>query len=71
MEFRKSNKSDVSQIMNIIKQAQAYFKKQNIDQWQNNYPNEEVINKDIENEDSYVMINDNNIVATTVISFDK
>ena len=51
MEFRKSVKSDIPKIMNIIKQAQAYFKNQNIDQWQNGYPNEKVINNDIENDE--------------------
>ncbi|WP_455539219.1 GNAT family N-acetyltransferase [Terrisporobacter sp.] len=71
MEFRKSVKSDVPKIMSIIKQAQDYFKKQNIDQWQNGYPNEEVINNDIKNNQSYVMINEGNILATTVISFEK
>ncbi|MDU2111026.1 MAG: hypothetical protein E7E92_00735, partial [Clostridiales bacterium] len=45
MEFRKSTKSDVTKIMEIVKQAQEYFKSQGIDQWQNGYPNEEVINK--------------------------
>ena len=39
MEFRKSIKSDVSRIMEIIRQAQEYFKLQGINQWQNNYPN--------------------------------
>lgn len=71
MEFRKSTKNDVPKIMNIVKQAQNYFKEQGIDQWQNNYPNEEVINGDIENGDSYVMLKDDKVVATTVISFDK
>ena len=47
MNFRKSTKSDVSKIMEIVKQAQEYFKSQGIDQWQNNYPNDEVINNDI------------------------
>ena len=65
MEFRKSVKSDIPEIMGIIKQAQDYFKEKNIDQWQNGYPNEEVINNDIENEESYVMIKDDKIVATT------
>ena len=71
MEFRKSTKSDITKIMDIVKQAQVYFKEQNIDQWQNNYPNEEVINNDIENGESYVMLDENNIIATTVISFTK
>ena len=39
MEFRKSVKSDIPEIMGIIKQAQDYFKEKNIDQWQNGYPN--------------------------------
>jgi hypothetical protein len=34
MEFRKAVQSDVKSIMNIIKQAQTYFKKHCIDQWQ-------------------------------------
>lgn len=71
MKFRKAVKTDLPQIMKIIKQAQAYFKEQGIDQWQNNYPNEDVISNDIENEDNYVMIKDGSIVATTVISFEK
>lgn len=71
MILKKSVKSDIPRIMDIIKQAQAYFKEQNIDQWQNGYPNEEVINNDIEKEQSYIMIKDNEILATTVISFQK
>lgn len=47
MEFRRSEVKDIHKIMMIIKQAQNYFKENNIDQWQNNYPNEEVINDDI------------------------
>ena len=71
MNFRKSTKSDVSKIMEIVKQAQEYFKSQGIDQWQNNYPNDEVINNDINNGESYVMLDGDDIVATTVISFAK
>ena len=71
MNFRKSTKSDVSKIMEIVKQAQEYFKSQGIDQGQNNYPNDEVINNDINNGESYVMLDGDDIVATTVISFAK
>ncbi|WP_455537802.1 GNAT family N-acetyltransferase [Terrisporobacter sp.] len=69
MEFRQSVKSDIPKVMSIIKQAQAYFKENNIDQWQNGYPNEGIIDNDIKNEESYVMIKDGEVVATTVISF--
>lgn len=70
MEFRRTILDDVDNIMEIIKQAQAYFKEQGIDQWQNNYPNVEVIINDINNEHSYVLVKDNSIVATVAVSFD-
>ena len=68
MEFRKSIKSDVSRIMEIIRQAQEYFKLQGINQWQNNYPNHATIKKDIDKEESYVLINDNEC-QTDIIHF--
>jgi ribosomal protein S18 acetylase RimI-like enzyme len=70
MEFRKAAERDISNIMNIIKQAQTYFKEHGIDQWQNNYPNVEIISIDIFNESSYVLLKDNTIVATAAVSFD-
>ena len=70
MEFRKSVEADISNIMNIIKQAQAYFKEQGINQWQNDYPNSEVIGEDIDNKYSYVLLKDKKILATAAISFD-
>ncbi|MCM2532950.1 hypothetical protein NDK43_11820 [Neobacillus pocheonensis] len=54
--------------MMIIKRAQV--KRNNIDQWQNNYPNRQTIKDDILKGYSYVLLNDENIVATTAISFD-
>ena len=47
MEIRKSHLDDVQRIMTLIHQAQNYFKQQNIDQWQDGYPNEETIEKDM------------------------
>ena len=70
MEFRKAMESDIHTIMNIIKQAQDYFKDQGIDQWQNNYPNYETIENDIINKNSYVLLNDTIIIGTVVLSFD-
>ncbi|MBE6088669.1 MAG: GNAT family N-acetyltransferase [Clostridium beijerinckii] len=70
MEFRKAVETDINYIMSIIKQAQDYFKEQGIDQWQNNYPNLETIRNDIANKHSYILLKDNNIVATAAVSFD-
>ncbi|RII35847.1 GNAT family N-acetyltransferase [Clostridium chromiireducens] len=70
MKFRQSVKKDVDRIMEIIEQAQNYFKEQGIDQWQNGYPNPEVILNDIDNGHSYVLVKDNKIIATAAVSFD-
>lgn len=70
MEFRRTTEKDIDGVMEIISQSQQYFKEQGIDQWQNGYPNKEVIKNDISNENSYVLLKDNKILATTVISFD-
>ncbi|NRT72325.1 GNAT family N-acetyltransferase [Clostridium beijerinckii] len=70
MEFRKAVETDINDIMNIIKQAQSYFKEQGINQWQNNYPNPETIGNDIANKHSYILLKDNNILATAAVSFD-
>ena len=71
MIFRKSVKEDIENIMNIINQAKRYFKENKIDQWQNGYPNEETIQNDIKNNNSYVLESDNKIIATAMVSFDE
>jgi ribosomal protein S18 acetylase RimI-like enzyme len=70
MEFRKSVGTDVDSIMKIIRQAQAYFKEDGIDQWQNNYPNVETIENDIKNKYGYVLLENNIIIGTAAVSFD-
>ena len=55
MTFLPTNKSDISSILKIIEEAQAYLAMQNIDQWQNGYPNEKAILKDMLTNDSYVV----------------
>ena len=69
MHFRKSVQRDMDTIMNMIKQARAYFKEKGIDQWQDGYPDINIISDDIKNGESYVLENDGCIVATTMVSF--
>lgn len=69
MEFRKAKKKDSQKIMEIIKAAQKYFKKEAIDQWQNDYPNQKTIKKDIENNNLYVIEIDDEIAAAAAIIF--
>ncbi|MBZ9607854.1 GNAT family N-acetyltransferase [Clostridium estertheticum] len=71
MEFLKAVEADVNSIMNIIKQAQDYFRKHGINQWQDNYPNVEVVMNDISNKNGYVLLKDNNVVGTVAVTFDE
>lgn len=58
---------DIKKVMQIIEEAQAYFKAQGINQWQNGYPSEETIEEDIVNQHSYVLVKDGKIVGTVAI----
>jgi len=69
MEFRRAEETDIANIMEIIKQAQDYFKKNGIDQWQNQYPNTDTIKNDIKNGNSYVLVDEDNIVGTVAVVF--
>lgn len=69
-QLRKTEDRDISAVMNIIKQAQQYFKERNIDQWQNGYPNELIIKEDIKKGWSYILTDGDNVVATAAISFE-
>ena len=69
MNLLPSKLSDIPRIMQIIADAQSYLKSMNIDQWQDGYPNEAQIELDIKNNDSYIIINEENkIIGTTVFT---
>lgn len=69
MEFRKATNEDTISIMDIIRQAQTCLKQCGIDQWQNNYPNMEIIVNDIKNRNSYIAIKNNKIAGTVCVDF--
>jgi len=69
MKIRRSKTEDIPEIMVIINDAKTYLASQNIDQWQNGYPNTEQIENDIINKESYVVLNDDNkILATSMFT---
>ena len=70
MEFRKALPSDLTRIMEIIKEAQHYLKELGIDQWQNQYPSEATLLTDIHHGHGYVLVDEDKILATVAISFD-
>lgn len=70
MIFRETTKKNIKNVMDIINASKEYFKKNNINQWQNGYPNEEVILNDIKNGEAFVLLDDENtIIGTVAISF--
>lgn len=70
MKLENADLSDVNEIMNIIKKAQIHFKNQGINQWQNNYPNHQIIKDDIKDNNSYILKQDQIIIGTASVSFD-
>lgn len=69
--FRLAEIRDIESIMQIISDAKETLKEINVDQWQEGYPNKEVINSDIINNISYVLEENNNILAYVAIIFNK
>ena len=70
MGFRKAEEKDLSDIMKIIHQAQEDLRAQGIDQWQEGYPNEEIVRKDISRQESYVLEKAGELIATVAVSFE-
>ncbi|MED1203312.1 GNAT family N-acetyltransferase [Heyndrickxia acidicola] len=70
MKFRKTTEQDIDSIMNIVRQAQEFFRTNHIEQWLNNYPNPEIFQKDIQHGYSYVLEEAGQILGTAMISFD-
>lgn len=69
MKIQLSKMENIPNIMEIIDDAKAYLASQNIDQWQNGYPNAAQVENDILKGESYVVINDENqIIATAMFT---
>ncbi|MCH4009412.1 GNAT family N-acetyltransferase [Companilactobacillus sp.] len=69
MKIKTATSTDLPKIMTLIQQAQAFFKAERIDQWQNGYPSKEVIMTDISNQECFVAIEDRNIVGSITLTF--
>lgn len=66
--IRRSSLDDIPRLNEIFAIARKYMAETgNPNQWAENYPGEELLQKDIESGDSYVIIYDNRIVATFVL----
>lgn len=70
MKLRQSTEKDLKNIIKIIDEAKVFLKENKVNQWQNGYPNEEVILSDIKNKYSYVLEDNGEVIGTTALSFD-
>jgi len=69
MIFRKASCRDIQEILKIIEEAKVSISELGIDQWQNGYPNRQILEDDISNGNSYVLLKDNIIIGTVAIIF--
>ena len=67
--FRKADLTEAPQIWKILQQAIARRKQDGSQQWQDGYPNEAVVQKDIERGIGYVLTIDDTIAGYTAILF--
>ena len=69
--FRKATPSEIPQIWTIIQQAIVLRKNDGSQQWQDGYPNEDVIKQDITKGIGYVLTDDNTIIGYAAILFNE
>ncbi|MGL4847614.1 MAG: GNAT family N-acetyltransferase [Clostridium sp.] len=69
MIFRKAVLKDFNSIRKIIDDAKEYLKESGVFQWQGEYPTDELLIKDINSGDNYVVEEFGEVIGTGVISF--
>jgi len=69
MILRKATFLESSVIWEILQQAIERRKQDGSEQWQNGYPNEQTVHKDISNGYAYVLVENDEIVAYAAIIF--
>jgi GNAT superfamily N-acetyltransferase len=67
--FRKATTLEISQIWVILQQAIIRRKNAGSQQWQDGYPNENVIEQDVAKGNGYVLIDENKIIGYAAILF--
>ena len=63
LDCRRASLDDIEEIMPIIAQAQQFLAMCGVDQWQDGFPNPEVIGEDISLRRSFVLLRDGKTIA--------
>lgn len=63
MQIRNTSMSELDAVMAIYDEARLYMRKNgNLHQWTNGFPKRELIEEDIKNKISFVLVDDNNTI---------
>lgn len=65
--FRKANLSEITTIWEILQQAILRRKEEGSEQWQDGYPNPEVVQKDIEKGQGFVLVDGETIIGYSAV----
>ena len=71
MIIQKTKYNNIEDVMKVINQAKQYFIDEKIFQWCKEYPAKEHIKNDIDKDESYIVLDNDKIVATFVLSVGK
>ena len=71
LEIRKTMPEDIPTVTELFDKARKTMALLKIDQWQDGYPFEEDIRRDIENGESYVLTSDGKTIGTFMMTFGK
>jgi GNAT superfamily N-acetyltransferase len=71
MILRKAQASEKNDIWVILQQAIEQRRKDGSNQWQNGYPNEQVVQDDIAKGYAYVLVDDGVIIAYAAVIFER
>lgn len=66
--IRRAKISDLSDILGITKACAAFMIAKGIYQWNEHYPSKEAFLNDIEREELYVLLHENSVIGTVVVS---
>lgn len=68
MQERRAEISDLKGIMEVIEDGKLFLKEQDIDQWQDGFPTEELIVEDIVMRESYVFTEEDEIIGYMTVN---
>lgn len=71
LQLRQARFEDIPSILEIYRDASKQMALMGIDQWQNGYPNQELLEDDIKRQESFVLCDGHVVVASAMVSSEK